>query len=572
MAVVPVPARGADVTLSVSAADATRKPVSPWIFGRNGRDALTDSGTARSLRLGGNRWTAYNWETNASNAGNDYQFYSDNYLLSSQGIGSTAPGAALLPHLQSTAAKGQAVVVTVPMAAFVSKDMNGAVAPADFARVDPANPTGPGVPGPRFLTSRATKGATLSLSPDLNDGFVNQDEYVNWVRANRGQGRKGPVIYALDNEPDLWAETHQQIRRSTTGTSSVKVTYQELRDRTLQYATMIKATDPDAVVVGPMNYGWTGYTSLQSAPDAGGRDFHTYYLQQLSAASQQAGRRLVDALSVHYYPEARGTYSAGGASRIIFDPTAMTSTDPGMVAARVNAPRSLYDPAYVEDSWITNDVLRWSEPPPNNSVKLLPRMQAKIDANYPGTRITVTEYFFGGGNHISGATAQADVLGAFARAGVYAANLWSLQPDLIYIDAAFRMYLDYDGRGSRFGDTSVSAASSDLSKASVYAAVDSSDPKRVTVIAINRTGSPLTTDLVLNDLPITVTGMHAYQLAGTNPTPQLLTSGPYTATTWSATLPAYSVTAVTFTGSRPIPEPAALAAFIPATLLLGRRR
>src|SRR5690242_13588733 len=28
-------------------------------------------------RLGGNRWTAYNWENNASNAGNDYLFQND---------------------------------------------------------------------------------------------------------------------------------------------------------------------------------------------------------------------------------------------------------------------------------------------------------------------------------------------------------------------------------------------------------------------------------------------------------------------------------------------------------------
>ena len=34
-------------------------------------------------RAGGNRWTAYNWETNASNAGSDYIYNNDNYLSSS---------------------------------------------------------------------------------------------------------------------------------------------------------------------------------------------------------------------------------------------------------------------------------------------------------------------------------------------------------------------------------------------------------------------------------------------------------------------------------------------------------
>jgi hypothetical protein len=41
-------------------------------------------------RIGGNRWTAYNWETNASNAGSDYLYQNDTYLG-----GGSAPGGAV---------------------------------------------------------------------------------------------------------------------------------------------------------------------------------------------------------------------------------------------------------------------------------------------------------------------------------------------------------------------------------------------------------------------------------------------------------------------------------------------
>ena len=56
-----------------------RTPISPYIYGTNQDIARDTNYTAR--RLGGNRMTGYNWENNASNAGNDWQHSSDNYLV-----------------------------------------------------------------------------------------------------------------------------------------------------------------------------------------------------------------------------------------------------------------------------------------------------------------------------------------------------------------------------------------------------------------------------------------------------------------------------------------------------------
>ena len=68
-------------------------PISPYIYGANFPDL---SGTGRYLtlvRMGGNRLTAYNWETNASNAGSDWYFQNDDYL----GGGNDPGGAVRLP-------------------------------------------------------------------------------------------------------------------------------------------------------------------------------------------------------------------------------------------------------------------------------------------------------------------------------------------------------------------------------------------------------------------------------------------------------------------------------------------
>jgi cellulose 1,4-beta-cellobiosidase len=71
-----------DVTITV---DPTKtKPISPYIYGINFYNGISGAPPLLTFdRAGGNRWTAYNWETNASNAGSDYIYNNDSYLSSS---------------------------------------------------------------------------------------------------------------------------------------------------------------------------------------------------------------------------------------------------------------------------------------------------------------------------------------------------------------------------------------------------------------------------------------------------------------------------------------------------------
>ena len=65
--------------------EADVKDISPYIYGNNNHNNKTENNFA-ALRRGGNRWTGYNWENNASNAGNDWIHFSDNYIPESMGI------------------------------------------------------------------------------------------------------------------------------------------------------------------------------------------------------------------------------------------------------------------------------------------------------------------------------------------------------------------------------------------------------------------------------------------------------------------------------------------------------
>jgi hypothetical protein len=507
-------------------------PISRFVYGVNQPLAGPFAHLALT-RLGGNRWTAYNWENNASNAGTDWYNQNDGYLSASD-----VPGEAVRPTIAAAQALDAATVVTVPINGYVAADKDGG---------GDVNQT-PSYLAVRFRQSLPAKGAPFSLTPDPNDGFVYQDEFVNWVLHEfpGAEDLAHPVFYELDNEPDLWPSTHPRIHPDPT-------TYAELAQKTIATAEAIKRVSPGARVLGPVNYGWLGYVSLQDAPDAGGRDFQAWWLAQVAAAEAAFGARLVDVLDVHWYPEAQG-----GGVRITG-----TDTSPAVVAARLQAPRSLWDPTYTETSWIT----QWSTGGP---IALLPRLRDKIAANDPGMGVAITEYNYGAGGDISGGIAQADVLGILGREGVFAAAEWPLAADESFIAAAFAMYRDFDAGGGAFGDTSVHAETDDVAGTSVYASVDAGDPGRLVVVALNKTAAPVAVSLSLaNAGPILAA--HVYQLTAATSAPVFAGAlAPASPSELDPVLPAYSVSTFAVT----LPEPGAdgsLAAAI-ALLLLGGRR
>src|SRR2546430_8759310 len=72
----------ADVTITID--PAKTKLISPYIYGINFYNGVSGAPVLLTFdRAGGNRWTAYNWESNASNAGSDYFYQNDGYLSSS---------------------------------------------------------------------------------------------------------------------------------------------------------------------------------------------------------------------------------------------------------------------------------------------------------------------------------------------------------------------------------------------------------------------------------------------------------------------------------------------------------
>lgn len=450
---------------------ADRRPISPYIYGDNGQDG-GHRPTAR--RQGGNRLTAYNWENNYSNAGSDYDYQNDSYLPWALGIPSgqhRSPGIVMAAFHDISLAAGAYTLLSAPMIGWVARDGDGPCATWNGSQwVFDQRP-----PGPRWRQLQDLKGSPFTTTPDTSDGLVYSDEMVNFMlESYGGAGTPAGVRgWSLDNEPDLWSSTHEEIREDD-------LTYHELFVRSTSLASAITGLDPQAEVFGPASYGFNGYYNLQWAPDAGNYSAFQVnhagllnaYLDTMRTASQAAGRRLLHALDVHWYPE-NDTIDwwrlrAG-------DTTRATAID------RMNRPRSLWDSTYSEPTWISGWLRDAGEFP---AVVLIPYLQRAVDSYYPGTKLAITEYSFYADGHISGGIAQADFLGAAGRHGVYMANRWY---DITgWARAAFLLYRDYDGAGGVYGDVSVMAATSDAASVPAYASLSQSDTSRLHLMLINR--------------------------------------------------------------------------------------
>ncbi|HEV3027074.1 MAG TPA: endoglucanase A, partial [Planctomycetota bacterium] len=150
-------------------------------------------------------------------------------------------------------------------------------------------------------------------------------------------------------------------------------------------------------------------------------------------------------------------------------------------------------------------------------IRLLPRLREKIDKYYPGTKLAMTEYYYGGGDHISGAIAQADVLGILGREGAFAAALWHLgRTNDRFINAAFAVYRNYDGQQGAFGDTGLGVTGGDPARASLYASIDAQH--RMVWVGINKTDASLPLRVEVKDAP-KFKSIAVYRLTAAEPKP-----------------------------------------------------
>lgn len=485
------PGTNANVTVQVDAASG-RHAISPLIYGvafAPSSNVLWDLNVPLH-RSGGNATTRYNWQLNATSHASDWYFES---LPET----SSAPGGDGDDFIQESKGGGAQAMLTIPIIGWVAKlgPNRAGLASFSVAKYGAQTATDPWWPDAGNGVSQAT-GADITTN-DPTDANMTADTnfQAGWVEHLTNQWgtatNGGLRYYLMDNEWSIWFSTHRDVH-------PVGATMDEVLGKFCEYSAMVKGIDPNALVAGPEEWGWSGY--FESGYDQqtggttdraahGGQDFSPWFLSQVRQLSQASGQRLIDIFSLHYYPQ-------GGEA--LNDNVSMS-----MQLLRNRSTRSLWDTNYVDASWI------------NSVVMLIPRMKQWVATNYPGTLIGITEYNWGADDYMNGATVQADILGIFGREGLDLGTRWTCPNSNTPAYYAFQMYRNYDGNRSTFGDINVSATAPNPDNLAAFAAVRSSDGN-LTVMVINKdplNATPLT--LSLTNLPAAGTAQ-AWQLANTN--------------------------------------------------------
>ncbi|MFN8528332.1 MAG: glycoside hydrolase family 44 protein [Anaerolineae bacterium] len=478
------------LTLTIDAS-ADQHPISDDIYGLN----FADPALAADIRLPVNRWggnatTRYNWQTDTTNHAADWYF--ENIPNDNDNPAALPNGSSSDRFIAQNVSTGTDSIITVPLIGWTPSDRVFACG-FPVTRYGAQQDTDPYAPdcGNGLLPDGTPIVGNDPADTSTAIGPENVQAWMQHLIGQFGTAANGGVrFYNLDNEPSLWNSTHRDVHPDP-------LSYDELRDRTFEYAAAIKATDPDALTLGPVEWGWPAYfySALDTAAPEwwsgptvdrtahGDMELVAWYLDQMRQYEAQHGVRILDYLDLHFYPQAEG---------VGLSPAGSAETQ----ALRLRSVRGLWDPTYIDETWI------------NDTIRLIPRMHDWIDQYYPGTRIAITEYNFGALEDINGALAQADVLGIFGREGVDLATMWDPPTPDQPAAYAFRMYRNYDGKGSGFGETSVHAASSDQGRLSVYAALRSDGA--LTIVVINKTSDLLSSPISLSGFSGTNAEVYRY--------------------------------------------------------------
>jgi glycosyl hydrolase family 44 len=448
------------------------RAVSPLIFG------VSFGGPARNAQIGYtlNRWggnsvTRYNWQADIHNTAQDFYFENIRDCTAPGCVGTPPAGNSADTFITAARNGGAQALITVPTIGWMPRSDSPATHPffagfsttkygAQLGTDTQYDPTaGDGRCGSANKTKFCVGGTIVGNDPadtSVANPPGNAAAWVAHLQATFGTAANGGVkFYALDNEIMLWNSTHRDVHPAA-------LDYAGAWTETHGYATAIKQQEPDALVTGPVTWGYCDLfgSAVDNCVDGtdraahGGLAFVAWYLQQVCANPLSGGKRLVDYLDLHYYPQGTNV--------------ALSSDDSATTAGlRLRSLKELYDPAWVAESWIADlgdaDSNHYSKP------ALIPRVRAWIDQYCPGTKLAITEYNWGDDGTASGAVAQAEALAIFAREGVDLAARWVAPAANSKVERAFRLFLNYDGSGGAVAGNSVAAASANVDQIGAYA-------------------------------------------------------------------------------------------------------
>lgn len=278
--------------------------------------------------------------------------------------------------------------------------------------------------------------------------FTSQSAY-EMVKYLNGDLQLNIVDFSLGNEFSIWHETHAQVWPTKDGISA-----DEYIDRYIDFALAIRKAQKEVngnsnsiKIWGPeISSSWLEWNTGNFSKDCTWTDipgqvacsygkgkfdhFMPYFLSRLTMAEKNkkinpSGEKLLDYLSVHYYPNFRTKIS---------DPHSIITNEQGrqLVPEILESTRLLHEPSFINNI----DMSSFRKFSPN----ILGRTKEWIKQYYPNTKLAINEFAVDSDYRTTGyhpiirPLYLADSIGIFAKEGVTFLNVFLLNSEKESLD------------------------------------------------------------------------------------------------------------------------------------------
>ncbi len=530
--VVPLAAQTIHVSVDVAQ---DRAVVSPFIYGKNdGAGSPTsplsesdwqrfrDAGVKMLRMHGGNNGTKYNWQRKLTSHPDWYNnVYQNDWDFAQAELQQHLPGVQSMWCFQLLGKVADNQEHNFNDWGYNRSQWWSGVG-QNLAGGGVVNPAGGGKALKDGDTSLYLTDSSAAMSTAILDHWIKRTE----LGLDRSQFR----YWNMDNEPDVWEGTHDDVMPK-------QISAEEFMQRYFEYAKQARARFPEIKLVGPVTANEWQWYNWPKAINADGRSYPwlEYFIKRIGEEQARTGIRLLDVLDIHYYPAASDPASVVQLHRTFFD-----STYANPDANGVRTVNGGWDTSITQE-YIFGRCQRW--------------LDQYLGAGH-GVTFGLTETGLPVTNAPLASVWYASTLGEFMKHGVEVFTPWSWQPGMWEV---LHLYSRYNR------STSVRAVSDDENAVSAYATVNDSTGD-VTIVLVNRalTASKSTSVSLANFSPAdgVYTALQLANLPSTETfeshTQNALTSSPVNVTgnQFSITLPALSITSVLLPRSADAQPPA----------------
>jgi len=530
----------AQTVIITADANSGRKPISPYLYGKNNNVSdnpsspttaaqwkfMRDVGLRFARENGGNNCSRYNWRLKLTCHPDWYNnVYQTDWDYAAKTLGDSLPNAQGMWGFQLI---GKAAANTTNN--FNDWAYNGS---------NWWSGTGQNLAGGGTVNSSGGSTATVNGNPNLYIENWTADSTVgildHWFGVG-GLGYNSAKIkyWSMDNEPDIWNSTHDDVMPTQpTAEAFMQLYFSVAKKARLKYPN-IKLTGP----VPASEWQWYAWNNAKiTALNGQSYTWLEFFIKRISEEQTATGIRLLDVIDIHSYPGESNSSDIVQLHRLYFDTTYVY---PGANGVKTIA-ASGWDNSITQE-FVFERCNRW--------------LNQYLGANH-GVTLGVSEYGFTHNNSNVSSVSYASLLGTFADNNVGFLSPWYWNTGMWETMHLFSRYAK---------TTRVKSISNQELNVSGYTSVNTTNDS-MTVILVNRhltavkTVSMTISNFAIPNGTYTTKQLNALPTGETfiSHTNNALTSNTIalSANTFTINLPALSTTAIILKGTgitTPIPE------------------